>query len=109
MARHHNADNSTEPPLSYGAATATEALECAPRRPRQPYPPAPAGLDLERALTTREAGSLLGLNEITLQQQRARGEGPPFFRVGGGKRQAIRYVLRDVLAFRESNMVGKAP
>lgn len=76
------------PPVSYAAA---------------------AALDMERALTARETGVLLGLHEVTLQQWRARGEGPRFIKLGAGRRPAIRYILRDVLAFRNARAVGKSP
>jgi hypothetical protein len=90
--------------ISDETSAAEETARC-PRRPHRLGPPAPAGLELERALTAREAGSILGLHEITMQQKRARGEGPPWFRCG----RAIRYRLGDVLAFRDARMVGKAP
>ncbi len=106
---HLASRDAAETPSSY-VAKATQDLECPPpRRPRHPHPPAPSGLDLERALTTRETGGILGQSEITLQQWRAQARGPRFFRIGGGKRQAVRYRLGDVLAFRDANMVGKAP
>jgi predicted DNA-binding transcriptional regulator AlpA len=56
------------------------------------------------ALTTRQAARLLGMAEITLHQARLRGDGPPFFRIG----RAVRYVRRDVLAYRDARMVGGA-
>jgi hypothetical protein len=58
--------------------------------------------DPETAITTRDVGGIVGLAEITLAQQRARGEGPPFFRVG----RHIRYRLGDVLAWRDARTVG---
>jgi len=73
-------------------------------RPRRPLPPVPAGLDLERALTTDETSAVLGHSPVTLQQWRQRGEGPRWWRCG----RSIRYTLRDVLAFRDARMVGKA-
>ncbi|HEY1555816.1 MAG TPA: helix-turn-helix domain-containing protein [Kofleriaceae bacterium] len=57
-------------------------------------------LDLERALSTREVAKLLGLAPITLQQLRARGQGPAYFRVG---RRSIRYRCGDVIAYRNAN------
>jgi hypothetical protein len=98
MARNDTSDETTADKATTGAA----------RRPRRPLPAAPSGLDLERALTTKETGGILGHSDITLQQWRAQGNGPRFFRVGGGKRPAIRYRLGDVLAFRDAKMVGKA-
>lgn len=58
----------------------------------------------ERAVTTRQAGEILGIAEITLSQWRARGEGPRYFRIG---RRHIRYRLADVLAWRDSRTVGR--
>lgn len=65
----------------------------------------PDRLDLERAIDTRETARITGLNEITLQQHRARGGGPRWFRAGT---RAIRYRLGDVIAWRDARMVGKA-
>ena len=61
-------------------------------------------LEFERAITTRQCGDILGLDEVTLQQRRARGLGPRFFRIG----RTIRYRLGDVLAFRDARMIAKA-
>lgn len=61
-------------------------------------------LDHERALTTRQVSELLGLAEITIQQMRARGEGPPFFRATN---RHVRYRLGDVLDYRKARTVGK--
>ncbi len=58
----------------------------------------------EHAIDTHEVAQLLGLAEITIAQQRARGEGPPFFRVG----RHVRYIRRDVLAWRDARRVGGA-
>jgi predicted DNA-binding transcriptional regulator AlpA len=62
--------------------------------------------DPEIAIATRDASRITGLAEITLAQMRARGEGPPFFRVG---ERNIRYRLADVLAWRDARLVGKRP
>lgn len=62
-------------------------------------------LDRERALDTHQVSELLGLATVTLAQMRARGEGPPFFRVN---KRHVRYRLGDVLAYRDARMCGKA-
>lgn len=59
--------------------------------------------DVERAIDIHGAAKLLGLAEITIRQQMARGAGPPYFRVG----RAIRFRLGDVLEFRNARTVGK--
>ena len=60
-------------------------------------------LDRETAIDTHQTAKLLGLADITATQLRARGEGPPFFRVG----RTIRYRLGDVLDWRDARTVGK--
>lgn len=62
-----------------------------------------AALNRERALTTHQVSEFTGFASVTLQQQRERGEGPPFFRVG----RSIRYRLGDVLDWRDARTVGK--
>jgi hypothetical protein len=62
-------------------------------------------IDPEQAVPTSIASRILGLDEVTLQQRRAKGLEPRFFRIG----RTIRYRLGDVLAFRDARMVGKAP
>jgi len=59
-------------------------------------------INREKALTTRQLSEFLGFASVTLQQQRERGEGPPFFRVG----RSIRYRLGDVLDWRAARTVG---
>ena len=59
--------------------------------------------DLDRAVDTVGVAHLTGQAVITVQQQRGRGEGPPFFRIG----RSVRYRLGDVLAYRDANTVGK--
>ncbi len=58
--------------------------------------------DRERAVNRRQVGELLGLAPITLQQMAARGDGPPFFKMG----RSVRYRLGDVLDWREARTVG---
>lgn len=59
--------------------------------------------DRERAINRRQAGEILGLAVITLQQLAARGEGPPHFKIG----RSVRFRLGDVLDFRDARTVGK--
>jgi predicted DNA-binding transcriptional regulator AlpA len=66
----------------------------------------PGELDLERAITEAEAAKLLGLAAITLKQMRQRGRAPRYFRIG---RRVVRYVLRDVLDYREARSIGGPP
>lgn len=58
--------------------------------------------DPELAVDAHVVGRILGLANITLAQQRARGEGPPFFRLG----RSVRYRLGDVMAWRQARTVG---
>ncbi len=64
--------------------------------------PRPLPVDPEAAIDTNQLGQLFDLAPITIQQQRARGEGPAFFRVG----HSVRYRLGDVLAWRDARKVG---
>lgn len=57
-------------------------------------------LDKERGRTTREAAEFLGVAVTTLQKFRTFGGGPVYFRVGS----AVRYRLRDLLAFQEGQL-----
>lgn len=59
---------------------------------------------LDDAIDTREVARLLGVSPTTIYQSRARGEGPAFFRVNG--KRTVRYVRRDVLAYRDARKVG---
>jgi excisionase family DNA binding protein len=70
---------------------------------RDTSPDEPNALDLERGITTREAAHLLGCAEITLRQRMARGESPPFFRIG----RSIRFRLGDVVRYRDARTVGR--
>ncbi|MDX2091084.1 MAG: hypothetical protein SFX73_24705 [Kofleriaceae bacterium] len=56
------------------------------------------------ALTRAETARLLGMSTAGLDQLRYHGDGPPFFRAG---QRSIRYVRRDVLAYRNARTVGK--
>jgi predicted DNA-binding transcriptional regulator AlpA len=59
-------------------------------------------VDRDPAIDTHRAAELLGLAAVTLQQHRARGRGPRFFRVG----RSVRYRLADVIAYRDARTVG---
>lgn len=61
-----------------------------------------------RLRSTRQIAEWLGFDQDTLEAMRRRGEGPPFIRLGDGKRPAIRYNLDDVEAWLRSHTVGKA-
>jgi predicted DNA-binding transcriptional regulator AlpA len=61
--------------------------------------------DLETAIDSRQTARMLGLSPVTLQQIRARGEGPPFFRIG----RTVRYRLGDVIAWRDERTIGRKP
>ena len=60
-------------------------------------------LDRERALTTDQASKITGQAPITMAQQRARGDGPPFIRIN----RSIRYRLGDLLDWRDAHTVGR--
>ena len=64
----------------------------------------PIPTDPEAALTREQAGVLLGVSPITLDQWRYAGNGPVFFRVGT---RGVRYRRADVIAWRDARMVGK--
>ena len=59
--------------------------------------------DLETAIDSRQTARILGLSPVTLQQIRARGEGPPFFRIG----RTVRYRLGDVISWRDERTIGR--
>jgi len=63
----------------------------APVRATPSFQPNPA----DKYLTTREAAELLGLTVKSLEARRARGNGPPFVRIG----RLIRYLRSAVLAW----------
>jgi len=62
-------------------------------------------IGLETAIDSRETARILGISPVTLQQIRARGEGPPFFRIG----RTVRYRLGDVITWRDERTVGRKP
>jgi predicted DNA-binding transcriptional regulator AlpA len=65
-----------------------------------------SALDLERALDPHEVAEILGVARVTLQQWRAQGKGPRYFKLG---RRAVRYRLADVLVYRAALTVGRQP
>jgi predicted DNA-binding transcriptional regulator AlpA len=60
-------------------------------------------LDLEMACDAERAAEITGLHVVTLQQLRARGQGPRWFKAGS---RAVRYRLGDLLQWRDQRMVG---
>ena len=50
-------------------------------------------------ITEREAAAFLRVAQSTLRTWRSQGTGPSFFRLGVGKRGAVRYDQRDLAAF----------
>ena len=60
-------------------------------------------LNIEMLLTTVEASEFIGLSAKALENKRHSGlNGPPFVRLGG-KRGAVRYRVRDLLAWIDAN------
>ena len=55
----------------------------------------------DELIRTEDVARLLGLTEGTMANQRSRGEGPPFIRIG----RAVRYSRRAVTAWIEANTV----
>ena len=56
---------------------------------------------MRRLLTSKELSEIFGLHDTTLRLWRLRGEGPPFYKVGG---KAVRYdeqKVREWLSDRE--------
>lgn len=66
---------------------------------------APNSSDRETAIDSRATARILGLSPVTLQQLRARGDGPPFFRIG----RTVRYRLGDVIGWRDARIIGRKP
>ncbi|MBL8845193.1 MAG: helix-turn-helix domain-containing protein [Hyphomicrobium zavarzinii] len=54
-------------------------------------------------LTTSEAAQYLRLSAPTLERLRCTGEGPPFIKLGSGKRARVAYRLADLEAFITQN------
>lgn len=74
------------------------------RNNKRSQEPRPLPTDPEAAIDTNQLGVITGQSPETIQQQRVRGEGPPFFRVNG---RNVRYRLRDVQAWIASRTVGR--
>jgi predicted DNA-binding transcriptional regulator AlpA len=51
---------------------------------------------LDRLLRTREAAKIVGVSPRTMESYRRNGGGPPFVKI---RDYAVRYVLRDLLAW----------
>ena len=59
-----------------------------------------AGLpDASPLLTTEEAADYLRLSVPTLERLRCTGQGPPFIKLGPGKRSRVVYLKNDLEAF----------
>ena len=56
----------------------------------------PAPDKLDRLLRTRDAAKVVGLSPRTMESYRRNGGGPPFVKI---RDYAVRYVLRDLLAW----------
>jgi predicted DNA-binding transcriptional regulator AlpA len=56
---------------------------------------------LPRLLTAAEVATLLRMSYKTLEKMRADGNGPPYFRLGGGPKSKVVYNLNEVLAWLE--------
>lgn len=52
---------------------------------------------LERLLTSEVVAPQFGVTERTMREWRAKGVGPPYVRIGGGK--FVRYKASDVAAY----------
>jgi predicted DNA-binding transcriptional regulator AlpA len=58
-------------------------------------------MENQRWGTEKEAASLMAYGVQTLRNQRFRGEGPPYSKIG----RSIRYKISDVIEFMESRKV----
>ena len=61
-----------------------------------------AFISLNLGLTTPQAAAFLGVRPHSMENDRVKGRGPPFYRVG----RSVRYALLDLLRFRMSQMTG---
>jgi hypothetical protein len=64
-------------------------------------------INAPKYIDTKALAELLGFEKDTCEAMRRRGEGPPFIRMGDGKRPAIRYAIADVEAWLAARTVGK--
>lgn len=62
-----------------------------------------SGLFDDELLTTPEAARLLRLSTPTLERMRSQGTGPPFIRLGPGRRARIAYRRGVLEAFLDAN------
>jgi hypothetical protein len=62
----------------------------------------------EKVLDQRETAAFLKVAEGTLEAWRHLGKGPPYSKLGGRLRGAVRYRLSDLLRFLESTQVDPA-
>ena len=60
--------------------------------------PSGASEEVDRLVSTEEAGALLGISPRTLEDWRLRGGGPVFRKLG---RRVVRYLVSDLRAFIE--------
>jgi hypothetical protein len=56
-------------------------------------------------LTEREVSALTRISLQTLRNERCKGKGIPYVKLGTSRRSSVRYCLEDVLAFMESHRV----
>lgn len=73
-------------------------------RPRPKKKPRKGNGELPPVVTERQIAPLLGVHEGTLSNWRVQNIGPPFVRVGRDKR-GVRYVVEQVLAWRDGRTV----
>jgi|YNPMSStandDraft_1061717.scaffolds.fasta_scaffold100116_1 predicted DNA-binding transcriptional regulator AlpA len=62
-----------------------------------------------RLLTERQVATLTGIGLSTLRHWRTRRTGPPFLKLGRKRQSAVRYALRDVVAWAEGFRVETRP
>jgi predicted DNA-binding transcriptional regulator AlpA len=54
-----------------------------------------------RGLKDTQAGPIIGLKPQTLRNQRSKGEGPPYYKIG----RAVRYLEKDLLDYLEKRKI----
>lgn len=59
-----------------------------------------------RALTENEVAAITGFTPRTLQDRRSRGQGPPFRKLGEGKRAKVIYIEAEVIGWLASQPRG---
>ena len=55
-------------------------------------------------LTSEETAELLKISRRTLERLRLNGEGPPFMKIGSGKRSRVLYKQSDIADWLESRL-----